>query len=301
MQNTWILFLILLFHVGPGLAQSELGPYVGFITKDNRYSISMLDFGIEQFEGGKRTTHRLQLWDIGCQYPPYPGVGQPNETYCSVERTVFDRLGEGTELRTSIGQFLHSTVDENLKLSYVDWEKGELDFQLILVDRNTIEVKLRVQYQDDSIYLKDFQAMEIARGLFSDTMAAIEYRIPEYSYKLDVPVHMRGLKSEDDHKLEDLLQSLSQDDRMIWERIQKAGELSKVLDTVELEPKLRELFPDYDEIKAGIRDLSSEEERKLEVLFFEEAKTFFGKQGFSKDGLQKVLDFMKTAIVTPVK
>ena len=76
MQNTGVLFLILVFHVGPVLAQSELGTYVGLITKDKRYSISMLGFGIEQFEGDRRTTHRFQLWDLSCDYPPYPLVGQ---------------------------------------------------------------------------------------------------------------------------------------------------------------------------------------------------------------------------------
>ncbi len=69
MKNIWILFLILVFHVGPGQAQSELGPLMGS-KRDQHYFLFWDGFGIEQFEGGKRTTHRFQLWDLLCEYPP---------------------------------------------------------------------------------------------------------------------------------------------------------------------------------------------------------------------------------------
>jgi len=296
MQNTLILFLILLFHVGPVLAQSELGTDVGSISEDNRYSILMLGFGIEQFEGGKRTTHRFQLWDISCQYPPY--VGNPNETYCSVDRTVLDRTGEEMGLGTIIGQHSHYASDGTLKITHVDWEEGELDLQLTLTDNTTIEVMLRVQYQDTSIYLTDFKAIGIARGVFSDTMEAIEYRIPEYSYTLDIPVQMKGLKSEDDRKLEEMLQSLIEEDRLIWEKVQREGAVNKFFDFVNLKSRMMELIPDYEEIEAGKRVLSSEETKLLYALMFEDYEKFFGVQGFSEDGLKKILDFMKVQIST---
>jgi len=46
-------------------------------------------------------------------------------------------------LGTVISRELHTTENGTLKLVYVDWEAGELDFQLIFLDGNTIEVKLR--------------------------------------------------------------------------------------------------------------------------------------------------------------
>jgi len=296
MQNTWILSLTLLFQVGPVLAQSELRTYVGSITEDKHYSISMLGFGIEQFEGGKRTTHRFQLWDLLCNYPPDPLVGQPNETYCHVERTVLNRSGEDMGLGTYIGQYLHSTLDGSLKLTNVDWNEGELDFQLILVDRTTIEVKLRVGYQDTSIYLKDFKAIGIARGIVSDTMEAIEYRIPEYTYTLDIPVRMKGLKSESDKRQEEMLQSLSQQDRAIWEQLEDKTPPSSFLEGHDFDQRLRQIIPEYDAIKAGERELTPEEERKTEGLILAEIRKWLERQGFSVEGLQKIFDFMSEGL-----
>jgi len=209
---------------------------------------------------------------------------------------VLDRSGEDMGLGTIIGQHSHYASDGTLKLVYVDWEAGELDLQLTLTDNTTIEVMLRVQYQDTSIYLKDFKAIGIARGMFSDTMTAIEYRIPEYSYTLDIPVQMKGLKSEDDKKRDEMLQSLTEEDRLIWENMQTEG--VSPWDTVSLMSRAKELIPDIEEIDAGTvrRDLSPEETKMLGALMFEEAKEFLGEQGFSEDGLKKILDFMERVI-----
>ena len=296
MKNIWILFLILVFHVGPGLAQSELGPRIGSITKDNQYSL-WFDFGLEQFEGEKRTTHRFQLWAFICEYPPHPMYGlSSNETYCSVKRTILDRSLEDRGGGIIIGQRSHYATDGTLKFVYVDWEAGKLDLQLTLDDKTTIEVMLRLQYEDNTIYLKDFKAIGIAKGRFSDTMEAIEYRIPEYTYTLDIPVQMKGLKSEDDKKRDEMLQSLTEEDRLIWENMQTEG--VSPWDSVSLMSRAKELIPDIEEIDAGTvrRDLSPEETKMLGALMFEEAKEFFGAQGFSEDGLKKILDWMERGI-----
>ncbi len=293
------LSFILLWCVCSAEGQDNLGPVVGTITEDGQRSISMFEFGIEQLEEAKASSLQLQQWGLSCEYPS----SRPDETHCSLRRTVIDRWGEVGEaaVDTIISEHQHDSYDDTLNLTHVDWQEGRLDFNVILTDRNTIEVTVLLSFDDKWIYLKDFKAIGVARGISSDTMSALEYRIPEYSYTLDVPVRMKGMRSEGQKNLEDMLQSLSQEDRMIWERSQEEGELGTLLDTVELEPKLRELFPDYDEIKAGERDLSPEEERRLEVLFFEEAKAFFGKQGFSAAGLQEVLDFMRTTVITPAR
>lgn len=208
-----------------------------------------------------------------------------------MKRTILDPYGEEWGVGTIIGQRSHYASDGTLKLTYVDWNAGKLDLQLTLDDKNTIEVKLRLQYRNDSIYLKDFQAMGIDKGgMFSDKMAAIEYRIPEYSYTLDLSVQMKGLKSEDDKKRDEMLQSLTEEDRLIWEKIQPS-------DFVDIdESRMKELIPDYEEIEAGRRDLSPEEVKMLGALMFENYEKFFGAQGFSEDGLKKILDFMKVGI-----
>ena len=207
-----------------------------------------------------------------------------------MKRTILDRSLEDRGGGTIIGQRSHYAADGTLKFVYVDWEAGKLDLQLTLDDRTTIEVKLRLQYRDNTIYLKDFQAIGIARGQFSDTMEAIEYRIPEYTYTLDIPVQMKGLKSEDDKKRDEMLRSLTEEDRLILEKMQSS-------DFVDIdESRMKELIPDYEEIEAGSRDLSSEEVKMLGALMFENYEKYFGAQGFSEDGLKKILDFMKVGI-----
>lgn len=163
-----------------------------------------------QYSDGKRWTSRFEKWDLICEYPSV--FGNPDETYCHVERTRFLRL-EDLDYETGIAQLLHSSVGGTLKLTNADWEKGKLDFQLVHDDGSTIEVMLRLRYENNSIHLKEFKAIGIVKGTLSDTMEVIEYRIPEYTYTLDMRVTMRGLKSESDKRQEELLQSLSPKDR----------------------------------------------------------------------------------------
>ncbi len=84
-------------------------------------------------------------------------------------------------------------------------------------------------------------------------MEAIEYRIPEYTYTLDIPVRMRGLKSESDKRWEEMLQSLSQQDRAIWEQL---------------------------------------EDKTPPSLILAEIRKWLEHQGFSAEGLQTIFDFM---------
>src|SRR6267142_3200732 len=51
-----------------------------------------LEFGIEQFEDGKKTEGRLQIWDLSCSSPDvYSQQPSRFNTWCSLERIVMDK------------------------------------------------------------------------------------------------------------------------------------------------------------------------------------------------------------------
>lgn len=205
---------VLLIIVGcVSTAQSYAAdPFVGFITDDGVYQLRF-DFGIEQWEQEKLTNHRLQQWILRCSYPVATTV---HSTRCDLERLVIDK-----KLTPSSGDIInqhwHSVSDGTLKLVNVDWPKGVLDFTVVHTDQSTIEVMLRIKVTEKSLYLKSFKATGIARGFLSNSLTAIEYRIPKYTYMLNVPVEMNGLQPMADKEWDDLLTTLSKEDQKRWE------------------------------------------------------------------------------------
>jgi hypothetical protein len=68
------------------------------------------------------------------------------------------------------------------------------------------------------IYLTSFKAVGIG-GVLSGALEAIEHRIPKYTYTLNLPVVIRGMKSEEDKELDEMIGSLSHQDRLVYERL----------------------------------------------------------------------------------
>jgi hypothetical protein len=174
MPRLSLILSILLVYASMAQAQSS-GPFVGFVTEDGKYQL-VSDLGIEQWEEGKLSYHRRQQWFLRCSYPD-PVTNQPN-TWCSLDRLVIDK-----RLTPSSGdivnQHRHSVSDGTLKLVRVDWRKGVLDFTVVHTDKSTIEVMSRLTKKDDSLYLDSFKATGIARGVFSNSLTAIDYKIPK--------------------------------------------------------------------------------------------------------------------------
>ncbi|MDA1304862.1 MAG: hypothetical protein O2999_11285 [Nitrospirae bacterium] len=211
-----IQFIIYFIIAFTSLAHGELpGPYLGFITDtDSRQKYNLtFNFGVEQWENDKRAEKMNERWLLQCVYPD--NLAKNVSTWCHLDRTKFMQFGD--EVFASSHD--HYVSDGTLKLMDVDWERGILDLSVVHKDKTTTEVKIRMTIQNQSIYLDSFEAFAISRGLFPDSpMTVIEFRIPKYTYTLNVPIKMLGLRSEEDKKLEDMVASLSQQDQKAWEK-----------------------------------------------------------------------------------
>jgi len=267
----------------------ELGPYIGFYKGKGgsaEYHLTF-NFGIEQWENNKQSTNQYQKWFLRASFPQ-PAT-KKRTTRCSLERLVITMWPE-TSLGTVISQHNHYQEDGTLKLQRVDWEKGILDFSIALADLSTIEIALRMGLKNDRIYLKSFNAIGIARGMFSDTMTAIEYKIPKYTYTLDVPVKMTGLRSENDKKWDDMIGTLSEEDQIAWEKSKAEG--AKCVDK-EFDGNLKKIIPDSETRET---DLTLEEKAKLEAAFFEQFNKCLSKSSISRDGQAKIANEIKRTL-----
>jgi hypothetical protein len=301
-RKSWLLLTGCIFFCALVLSTSmvyaeQLGPFIGTYKGKGasaEYDL-MFRFGIEQWEGDKKSSFRYQQWSIQASFPE-PST-KKRVTWCNLERVIIDKWGKemgGPIIATRT----HSPTDGTLKFQHVNWEKGILDFSIVLDDLSTIEMMLRMTLKDGTIYLKSFKAVGIARGFLSDTMTAIEYRIPKYTYTLDVPVEMKGLRSEDDKKWDDMLGTLSKEDQIAWEkfRVEMPTKCKTLNKTFTDEETLKKIMPDYEKRKPELdkgRPFTPEERSKLEAIFVEEWAKCISKSSISKDGQSKISNEMR--------
>ena len=156
-----------------------------------------------------------------------------------------------------------------------------------------------MKVKDGTICLQSFKAIGIARGFsLSDTMTAIEYRIPKYTYTLNIPFEMRGLREEEAKKWDDMLTTLSKEDQKAWEKFRsemptKCKTLNK---TFTDEETLKKIMPDYEKRKPELDEggpFTLEERTKLEGIFVEEWAKCISKSSISKDGQSKISNEVK--------
>ena len=174
----------------------------------------------------------------------------------------------------------------------VDWKNGKLDFTITFTDGNKTEVMIRFEEGNGILYMDSFKALGVARGFLSDSMSAIEYRIPEYSYTLDMPIRFNGLKSEGDKKRLEFENSLSAADRSIW----LANNESLFREpTLQEEGELLRTIPGYAELKAEKRNATPEEDELLRKAMIDMVMNNVRKLGLSPDGTAKALKFIEDA------
>lgn len=273
-----IVFSVIAFCSLAQSAEQEL--IIGSITgtgADAKYDLTFY-FGIEQWEDGKLTTHRRQQWDLHCSYPE-PATNRPN-TWCSLKRVVID---EELTPRSGaiIGTTKHDSSDGTLRLIIADWESGRLDFTIVYSDGGTTEVMLRMKREGNIFYLDSFKATAITRGtIFLTPLTTIEYRIPKYTYTLNVPVVMRGLRSMGAKQWDEMVATLSKEDQKAWEEFwanisTRCKNLDKIFDKEPLKTP-----------------------RKLELLFAEELTKCFPNSNVSAAGQKKIMDSMKKSLTS---
>jgi hypothetical protein len=294
MKRTSLVTLLIFIGLCSVAQCKDHGTYVGFYKEkgvDTKYNLTF-NFGIEQWENGKLTTHRKQQWILRCSYPD--PLEKKLETFCSLERVVIDDWGKllsGAVITTHH----HSSLEGTLRLLNVDWKRDQLDFTIVYTDNTTSEVMIRLKFKDGIIYLDSFKAFGISRGVFSDSMEAIEYKIPKYTYIMNVPVEMRGLRSMDDKKWDDMSAALSKQDQAAWEKVAVADKCQFWSSSLDDELFLNKIIID-NKRKAKVKigdELTPEENQRLLQHFTDEFAKCLAKSGISAAGQKAIVDVVR--------
>jgi len=53
---------------------------------------------------------------------------------------------------------------------------------------------IRMSQNDHNFFLDSFKALTAARSQLTDKLTSVEYKIPEYTYTIDMQIRMQGMK-----------------------------------------------------------------------------------------------------------
>jgi hypothetical protein len=143
----------------------------------------------------------------------------------------------------------HQSSDGTLRIKTADWKAGSFDFDVIYPDGDTTQVSIRFKTPIGLFpEIASFRGVALASGLLDNTPGVIEYRIPEYSYMLSVPMLMGGQKTEQAKAEATMLASLTPGDRDAYSRFQKekCPGLDSPIDKAEFERMFRQQVPNAD-------------------------------------------------------
>lgn len=260
-------------------------------TTDKKEGYFTCIFGIEQWEEGKRSDSQHQQWTLQCSQ----NAREP--TSCSLERTAFIQWSNERGL-TTISIHKHSTDAKTLRVVEGDWRSGKLDFDVIYPDGSRAPVRMRLKKLDGSdtlLAIDSFDAFDTIRGVLSDSLVRVQYKIPEYGYVLNVPVSLDGKKTAEDKVRDDFNSDLSPEDREAWKLFQASKCMDgKLSDEQKLNARVKEQLPD---INPDADDLTSEQRRRvadaLGRIFAEEAPACLKEAGMSEKGQARTLKFFQ--------
>ena len=231
-------------------------------------------------------THRLDEFPAGYSLagcaPAVPASASPARAYSEVQLFCRSRT-------------FHRTATSVLTGCLTPGDKrngGRLDFSFTFTDDNTTDVLINMKYSNGLIYLDSFKAVSVGRSLVSASPSALEFKIPDYSYRMQVPVLMKGWKSEEDKVRDDMEKSLSTEDRNIWLSIRDN------LGSIKSDQALRKAIPDYDEVNSGKKEFTQEHARAMQTVILEEVSKLLEGSTMSADGKQKTMKFMTDSVAS---
>ena len=287
-------------------------PAAGFVrggdTKEYRLS---LHIGLEQWEGEKKSRIHYQIWHLSCTNP-LPSYTPSNrfDTFCHLERTFFRlwALDETTKpnstlFPSTVAVIDHSMSDDTLKIRRVNWEQGILELSAMHTgafdpEGSKIDISIRLKYigigsgpeNHSTIFLRSLKAIDIAYGVMSDgTVAALEYRVPEYSYMLEAPFKIKGFKSREQKKRDDLARSLNDEDRLKWRVFMDGPEMSQAWTQ-----DIATILPDFDPQQES---LTKEQRKVVGEHILKAIVEALVEQGFSDDGRRKLEQYFAKRVL----
>lgn len=168
--------------------------------------------GIEQWTQNQRETFRRQVWHFSCKGGNSEQPKTPVE--CTVRRTVIDTAMMGG--LPIVAEHYHSLDDETLRIGRFDWEKGVAELSIVHTNGRTAEVTILFAARDGAYFLKEFSAAMLIRELPSGTVSVIEFRIPKYTYHVNVPIEIPGVSDAGLQPWDELFGTLSKADQVAW-------------------------------------------------------------------------------------
>lgn len=271
---------------------------VGVVSREGSartYSL-LFNVGIEQWENGVRSTNRYQVWRLFCTCPS--AFPTPQGTSCDLERVVIDRWGGNGG--PYVGSY-HHYVGENLQLDKIDWANGIVNLTAIYDDKSRTQIDIRFWEEDSALYLRSFKAVNSGRTVATGNLSVIEYKIPQYTYTLNIPLEMKGIYSAGLKNWDQLFGTLNDSDKSRWRTLYASGlfpDQKKYEE--ELKARLRERFPhlDYDAVEKGKQKLSDGENVALDQivndLMLEHALHVVTDSNLSQEAKQKISDYLRS-------
>ena len=186
------------------------GPYAGVISEDSsgrHYTLTLNDLGVERYEDTKKTTSLLmERWTINCD--------SREPQLCSLDR---EHASEFSSDLATIHTNRYWPQDGTLSLD-ADWPNGRLDLTLLYSAGEKQDIRMRLDYRGNSIYLRELTAVTMFRSLYGGTKL-IEVRPLPYDRTVVVPVSVKGWRSASEERWDRLLASLPRADRSVWHRL----------------------------------------------------------------------------------
>jgi hypothetical protein len=221
------------------------------------------DVGVEQWENGKKAAFRHQIWAFRCSVRR----ALPTTPNCTVERLVIDDWGQFSGVL--VRMHTHQPSENNIRINRLDWDIGVLDITLQFYDGETAEVSVRFERKGNLYYLRSFKGVSVHRSGVGDDLSTIEYRIPKYTYTLNVPLEMKGLSDAGLEKWDALFESLIEADKNAWKRLQANARSASAEAWMRIvRQKMKQRFPgiDIDAVDKGTRELSKEEKAAMDSM-----------------------------------
>ncbi len=305
-----------------GPERSEVSWDFGFHRNRGRNVIEISGLAIDVWEGGLLSKSHQEKWKLKVVDPPYnwQQSNKTNKPFSELEQTTIDRWGDNQIPFVYTSTF--STEKENLKIIWLDWKNGRMEFEFGLVRCVLLFNETSYEYDDinkkhvvtHTGHLKSLLGIE-TRQTPENQLITVEYKPSDYSYILNVPYEMKGLKKAESKPWHQLLATMSREDQEAWTEFRTRwwkGDIHKNVDSDSKEwfnekwlDSLRAKFPWMREAERSHRKLTPVEEQNYKEALAEQFcgfySKFFEKSKISPEGRKAMLDLIKAEIfATPL-
>jgi hypothetical protein len=200
-------------------AQAKVWPVSSCDVSDGDQATYQLGcrFDLELWEDGEKAADTFEQWSLGC-------LG--TTTSCTLTQTIV-RISSVAGWLVENVQYSDTNVDhsDRLRVRRADWKRwdtrGQLDFDLINSANEVTVVTIQLQRQfKSSLRVFDidrFQARRDVRHFSGGALISQEWRIPEYSYTVNVPFVIGGKRDPEEKNRDELKSRLSAADWQLFE------------------------------------------------------------------------------------